>query len=177
MESQQAGAPWAALLQTLGEILMALGYPAHLVAQSSRIPHPVLLTRLPLPDGRAALEMALSFYPVDRNQIKHTHLLHYYCELPLKTDAAGVEHVTLLLPDLNAKTVLGHFSVTPGRPVVTYRYVQALPAACPLTQSSVADVVLLVGYTPALFIDLLERVGDGRCTVHAARAQLAAGHT
>lgn len=165
MPTDQAGATWTALLQSLADALSALGYPVRLLAQSPRIPQPVLLTRLPLPGDRAPLEMALSFYPVESNQVKHIHLLQYYCELPIRTDAAGLARVVAQLPDLNAQTVLGHFNVTPGRSVVTYRYVQALPAAQSITQSTVADVMILVGYTPALFIERLERAAAGQSTL------------
>jgi hypothetical protein len=161
-------------LRIIDSILQGMNYRTHLLEKSASIPQPVLLVKVALPGKRAPLEMALGFYPVDPHQVKHTLLLQYFTELPLSLDEGGIRRVRELLPDLNSKTVLGHFSVHPGRSAVTYRYVQALPVSEPITQLAVADVMILVGYTPVLFIELLDAVTRNILTVEEARAKLAA---
>lgn len=161
-------------LRSLATVLQQMDYQTHLLEPSPRVPYPVLLLRLPLPGERPPLELALSFYPISTDEVKHTRLLQYYTELPLHLDAAALARLRDLLPELNNKTVLGHFGVAEGRPVLNYRYVQSLPIAAPITQATVADVVLLVGYTPALFMEMLEHVAREDLSVEQARAQLAA---
>ena len=161
-----------AQLRVLDFVLQALGHSTRLLEPSLRVPHPVLMLSLPQPGERPPLEWALSFYPVSADEVKHSLLLQYYTELPLTLDDDGLGRLRELLPALNNKTVLGHFGVTPGRNAVTYRYVQALPIAPPITQSDVADVILLAGYAPALFMELLEAVAAGRLSVADAMAQL-----
>ena len=163
-----------AQLRILDSILQGLGYRTHLLNQSASIPQPVLLVKVALPGERPPLEMALGFYPVDPQQVKHMLLLQYFMELPLSLDEDGVRRVRDLLPDLNSKTVLGHFSLVSARSSMTYRYVQALPVSEPITQPAVADVIIMVGYTPALFIELLDAVTRNLLTVEEARAKLAA---
>lgn len=169
------GQTWhLAQLRILDSILQEMGYPTHLLERTAQIPQPVLLVKIAMLGERPPLEMALGFYPVDPQQVKHTLLLQYFMELPLRPDDEGLRRVVELLPDLNGKAVLGHFSVDSGRRSLIYRYVQTLPAGEPITQSAVADVMVLVGYTPALFIDLLEELAGGQLSVEQARTQLAA---
>jgi hypothetical protein len=161
-------------LRTLEALLAGQGYTTQLLEKSARIPYHILVTRLPQPGAQPPLELALSFYPVDAGEVKHSLLLQYYSELPLALDAAGLRLVRELLPALNGKTVLGHFGVVEGRHALNYRYVQALLADAPITYPAIADVLLLVGYTPALFLELLDSVARGRILPDEARAQLAA---
>jgi hypothetical protein len=163
-------------LARLEGIFSSMGYKTHPLEKSATIPYHALLLFLPPPAGKQPVQLVLTFYPVAAEEVKQTLLLQYYLELPFKTDEAGLRRVAELLPDLNNKTVLGHFGITvvPGGrpPTLHYRYVQSLPAAGPITQEAVADVILLVGYTPLLFLDTIETLAAGKISLAHARAQV-----
>ena len=159
-------------LQNLETVLKAMDFPAKLLQKAGPIPQHALVTRVAMPTPHPSLEMALTFYPVDPNTIQHTLLLQYYIQLPFDLDKNTRDHYRLLLPDINGKTVLGHFGldIDSGKP--HYRYVQALPIDRPITKAAVVDVIVLVGYTPALFADVLSALANKKVDVATARKQL-----
>ena len=173
MDAAQRDARHLQELQNLETILKEMDFPVKVLQKSGPILQHALVTRVAMPSPHPSLEMALSFYPVDPNTIQHALLLQYYIQLPFNLDEATRDHYRLLLPDINGKTVLGHFGldIDSGKP--HYRYVQALPLDRPITKAAVVDVIVLVGYTPALFSDLLDALANKKVDVATARKQLA----
>jgi hypothetical protein len=161
-------------LGNLQTILHAMDYHTQLIEKSAQIPYATLLARVELPNQLPPVELGLTFYPVGENELAHSMLLQYFIELPFQMDAQALRQVKELLPDLNKRTVVGHFGISGERNAVHYRYVQALPVANPITREAVADVIILVVFTPALFWEILEGVVAQRISVAEASVQVAA---
>lgn len=172
MDAAQRDIRYLTELQNIETILKEMGHTTKLLRKSPQIPHHALLTRVPMPEGKDPIEMALTFYPVEPNTTQYSMLLQYFIEIPLAFEHEALEQYRQLLPDLNDKTVLGHFGITSIRATPHYRYVQTLPLDRPITKADVADTIILVSYTPALFSDLLTALATKNLDANAARNQL-----
>ena len=156
-------------LQNLELILNSMGFQSQLLQKSDPMPTHALVTRIPMPEGQEPVEMALTFYPVEPDTVEDTLLLQYYIQLPYNFDDEALESYRRLVPDMNGKAVVGHFGLDVASRKAHYRYVQAIPADRPITKALVADVVILVAYTPPLFADLLHAVETNSLDEHMVR--------
>lgn len=159
----------------LEAIVNDLGLPTQLLERSAEVPFATLLVNLD-PEAPAAnpLQLAVTFYPLADDQLDETLLLQYFIALPVTFSGDGLDRVRAWLPELNNKTALGHFGLTDDHQQLHYRYVQALPLTTGLTRAAVADVLLLVAYTPTLFAVPLAGLAAATLTLAEARAQVAA---
>jgi len=159
-------------------IVNELGLATQLVERSAEVAYPTLLVALD-PEGApdAALaprELAITFYPIADDQLDDTLLLQYYIALPSAFAGDGLARVREWLPELNNKTALGHFGLTDDHQQLHFRYVQTLPVTTGVTREAVAEVLLLVAYTPLMFSAPLAGLAAGTLTLAEARAQVAA---
>jgi hypothetical protein len=119
------------------------------------------------------MHMALTYYPIGEEEAENTLFLQYFVELPFEVSGEGLSRVAALLPEINNRLVLGHLGISAGKGRAHYRYVQALPLDRIVSREAVADVLVLVTYTPQLFGELLERVAMGSISLGQARLELA----
>ncbi len=159
----------------LQRVLDEMGFPTQLLQKSAEMPYPALLVGLePDAEGQPA-QMACNFYPVDE-ELENTLLLQYFIQLPMELDDEGLARMRELLPDLNNRTVVGHFGLTADQNKVHYRYTQALPSDDIIDRDKVADVIMLVTSTPGFLGELLARVVKGQTSVADARQEIAGEH-
>lgn len=158
----------------LEQAVSDLGYTSELIERSEQVPYHTLLVNLPADGQGRAFQVALSFYPIDESQLEHSLLLQYFIALPFAVNASAAPAVLAVLPELNNRVVLGHFGLSADLRQLHYRYVQALPNDDILSAEKVADVLLLVSYTPTLFADVLAALADGQLSAEAARSRVEA---
>ncbi len=162
-------------LSFLENIVNDLGLTTQLLERSDSVPlHTLLINLDPEAPATNPLQLAVTFYPVADDQLENTLLLQYYLPLPAQFAADGLDRVRAWLPELNNKTALGHFGLTDDAHQLHFRYVQALPVTTGLSREAVADVLLLVTYTPTLFAGPLAGLAAATLTLEEARAQVAA---
>ena len=175
MSESEVHARHLAELETFANIVRELGFSAQLVARSEQVLYHTLLVDLEPDAEERPRQMAVNFYPADRELIRDTLLLQYFIALPVTINAAAAARLREWLPEVNNHVVLGHFSLSAGQPQqLHFRYVQALPANAAIGAKAVTDVITLVSYTPLLYQNALEDLADGDITVEQARANLAA---
>lgn len=174
MSEEQIHARHLVELGYLEAIVSGMGYATQLVERSRQIPYHTLLVGLEPDDRGRPRQMAITFYPVSREDVENTMFLQYFVDLPFDVDQEGLARVKELLPDVNNKAVIGHFGITEGQNRLHYRYVQALPADRIVTAEAVADVIVMVHYTPRLFEGILEELQEGKISVEQAHARVGA---
>jgi hypothetical protein len=172
MNQEQIHARHLVELGHLETIVSEMGYTAQLIEKSPQMPYHTLLVGLEPDDKGRPLQMALTFYPLGEDELESTLLLQYFIELPFELDEKGLARAIELLPHVNNKAVVGHFGVTDGQNKLHYRYVQALPLDKIITADAVADVIVLVNYTPVLFGDVLEEMAEGKISIEQAKAKV-----
>jgi hypothetical protein len=177
MDLEQIHARHLVELGHLEEIFTDMGYGARLVERSRDVPYHTLLVDLVTDAWGRPQQMALTFYPVGEDEVKHTLLLQYFIELPFQVNSKELAQMREVLLDINSKVVLGHFGITPGQNKLHYRYVQTLPLDRIITGEAVADVILLVNYTPILFAEILEEFAEKRISLEQAKAKVAARYS
>lgn len=171
---RQAHARHLVELGYLEGILNSMGFSTQLVERSPHVPYHTLLVGLE-PDARGRpMQVALTFYPVEEEDIGNALFLQYFIDLPFEVDKERLADVGQLLPDVNNQVVLGHFGITAGQDRLHYRYVQALPADRTVTAEGIEAVIVMVSYTPSVFKGILGDLAEGEISVEQARAKLQA---
>jgi len=170
--SELTDARYLAELGFLEEIFHELGYPTNLIEKSKQVPYHTLVVKIE-PDAKGRpMEMALTFYPVDEEDVPNSLLLQYYIQLPFNVDPQKMVETSVLLSLVNNKLVLGHFSLADNENKLQFRYVQALPNDTDITTKMISDVVVLVSFSPVLFSDVLENLANGQISLVEAQEKI-----
>jgi hypothetical protein len=156
----------------LQDALEELGLSCSLVERSREVPLSTLMVNIEGGTAERPRQLALSFYPTEPGQFENTLLLQYFLPLPTTFDPEGADRIRQVLPEINNRLVLGHFSITSGEPQLHYRYVQPLPADEMVNSDVIKDVLVILTFTPILFADLLEATASGRLTVAEAQERI-----
>ena len=174
MNEEQMHARHLAELGFLQDVLNELDYTSQLIEKSNETPYHTLVVKLEPVQGRhGASQLALNFYPLADEEFTDTLFLQYFIALPLRPTDATRGNVLELMVDINNRLVVGHVGLSSGESQAHFRYVQPLPSDELVTTEKIANVLLLVTYSPQLFQDALREVADGSMTPGAAKQKLA----
>jgi hypothetical protein len=156
----------------LREAVLALGHQAELRRPAEGLAITTVRVRpAGAPPGGVG-ELTLTYYPLSSDEFPDSHFLQYLAVLRQGLDAAAMERLAAVLPELNNRLVVGHFGLSRGAGQLHLRHVQRLPAGEKVSADMLGDVLTLFAFTPALFAALLDEVSAGRIEPATARRQL-----
>lgn len=146
----------------LEEIMNELSYPTQLIERSPEIPYHTLIASLDHDSKNRVRELACTFYPLSEKEANNVLLLQYFLELPFEIQEQAYPELYELFTSLNNKSVLGHFSITEGKPKIHHRYIQTVPRDTLLAEveEATAEIITLFNYTSLMLGDMLEAVAS-----------------
>ena len=158
-------------LYSVKKIADEFGYKTELFEQSKGIAYPVLSVISGKDKYKNPVQLTFMFYPIDK-EMPNSNLLQVFTQMGFEIEDGEASGFHAVLPIINNRLPIGHFSLLEGINKVQFRYVHTFPKMEALQKDNVNDIIVMSNYIVVLFAEVLFELANGKLLVHEAIAKV-----
>ncbi len=150
-------------LKRLQKLAKELHYTSTISEESATNPFDIL--SININDEKEHLDLV--FYP-ENEELDGANFLQFFYQYPFILSDKGLEDVMQILPKINNRMSLGHFSINFNEKKVQFKYVLALPLNLKIEALYFKDILDMRTHTPKMFQEIIEELGTDSITLEKA---------